>query len=80
LLFKSKNELDAIYKEKEGKYKELKELLISDIINYITPMREIRNKLSKSDVLKILEMGKNKMMPIVDKKMIQIRNKIGVQL
>ncbi|MCC6323966.1 tryptophan--tRNA ligase, partial [Candidatus Nomurabacteria bacterium] len=35
LLFKSKNELDAIYKEKEGKYKELKELLISDIINYI---------------------------------------------
>ncbi len=80
MLFRPKNELDAIYKEKEGKYKELKELLIQDIINYITPMREIRNKLSKDMVIEILENGKNKIKPIVEKKMLKIRSNIGLQL
>ncbi len=82
MLFRSKEELDTIYKEKEGKYKELKELLITDIINYISPMREIRNKLAenKNEVIKILENGKNKIKPIVEKKMLEIRSNVGVQL
>ena len=41
-LFKSESELAALYEEKKGKYKDLKEALLADILAFVTPMRERR--------------------------------------
>lgn len=61
-------------------YKESKEMLLKEVIDFITPMREVRNKLTKDQVLEILADGKDKVQSIVDKKMSQIRSNVGVQL
>lgn len=61
-------------------YKESKDMLLAEIIAYISPMREKRNKLDRNTVIKILEDGKSKIKPIIEEKMQQIRNNIGVQL
>lgn len=61
-------------------YKESKDMLLSEILNFITPMRDIRNKLTKEKVLEILQKGKEKITPIVQKKMLEIRKNVGVQL
>lgn len=63
-------------------YKESKDMLLSEIITYISPMREVRNKLANNldEVKNILENGKNKMTPHIEKKMSEIRKNVGVQL
>lgn len=61
-------------------YKESKDMLLTEIISYISPMRERRNKLDRNTVIKILEDGKNKIKPIIEKKMQQIRSNVGVEL
>lgn len=82
-LFLKGEELEALRKRYiDGGlgYKESKDMLLAEIIAFISPMREIRNKLKREDIIKILEDGKNKMKPIIDKKMQQIRNNVGVNL
>lgn len=61
-------------------YKESKDMLLAEIIAFINPMREKRNKLDRNAVIKILEDGKNKIKPIIEKKMQQIRSNVGVEL
>lgn len=82
-LFLKGDELEALRKRYiDGGlgYKESKDMLLAEIIAYISPMREKRNKLDRNAVIKILEDGKNKIKPIIEKKMLQIRNNVGVQL
>lgn len=81
-LFRSEDELRKIYKEKEGKYKELKEILIEDIEKFIAPLREKRKELEKDipKALEILKKGNIKAKEIASKKMEEIREKIGVSL
>lgn len=82
-LFLKGEELEALRKRYiDGGlgYKESKDMLLAEIIAFISPMREIRNKLKREDIIKILEDGKNKMKPIIDKKIQQIRNNVGVNL
>lgn len=61
-------------------YKESKEILIRNIIRYITPLREKRSKLEGNTnlVADILEKGAKKARKIADEKMQEIRQKIGV--
>lgn len=61
-------------------YKEAKELLLKDLINFTTPLREKREKLASNPkkVLKILNTGGKKAKKIVDKKMSEIRDKVGL--
>ena len=56
-LLKSKDELEKLYSEKKGKYKDLKEALIADLITFIKPLRDRREKIAKDSkkVLKILQ-------------------------
>ena len=51
-LIKPKEELDALYEANKGKYKALKDALITDLIAFIAPMRE-RRKEFENDIEKV---------------------------
>lgn len=80
-LLKSKSELDKLYTDKKGKYKDLKEALIVDLIAFIRPLRERREQIAKDPkkVLKILEKGGEKAREAAEKKMEIVRKAIGVR-
>jgi len=81
-LFRTKEELEKIYTENEGKYKILKDLLAEDIKNFIRPMREKRTELEKNlpEVLKMLKENGEKVCAIAEEKMKKVREKVGVSL
>ena len=81
-LLRPENELEKIYEEKKGKYKELKELLIEDMEKFIAPMREKREELAKDipKALEILREGNEKARKIAIKKLEEIRERIGVNI
>ncbi|TAK57486.1 tryptophan--tRNA ligase [Patescibacteria group bacterium] len=81
-LFRSQLELDRLYTEKAGKYKDLKEALIADISAFIKPLREKREQLAKDkeSVLAILKAGGEKARVKANAKMEVVREKIGVKL
>ncbi|MBP6879416.1 MAG: tryptophan--tRNA ligase [Candidatus Pacebacteria bacterium] len=81
-LFRDEASLNALYEEKKGKYKELKEALIEDIEEFIAPMREKRKYFEQNpeEVLKILEDGGERARAVADEKMKDVREKIGVKL
>jgi len=81
-LIRPENELEKIYEEKKGKYKELKELLIEDLEKFIAPLREKRKEFAKDipGALAILKEGSEKAKIIATKKMAKVREKIGVKV
>ncbi len=81
-LFKNEKELAALYEEKKGKYKDLKEALIEDIEAFVKPMREKREQLAadQSALLELLREGGKKAEIRVKEKMKDVREKIGVGL
>ncbi len=81
-LVREEDELKKIYKEKAGKYKELKELLIEDLENFIAPLRDRRKELEKDipGALAILKAGGEKAKKIASAKMEEVREKIGVNV
>jgi len=81
-LLRDTKELDSIYEEKKGKYKELKEALAEDIINFVTPMRERREvlKQDREKVLKLIKAGGEKAREIADQKMDEVKDKVGLTL
>ncbi len=81
-LIRDESELQKIYEEKAGKYKELKELLIEDLEKFIAPLRE-RRKEFENDIpkaLRILKEGGEKAKKIAGAKMDEVREKIGVNV
>ena len=79
-LYKSEDELKKVYDEHKGNYKELKEALIEDIENFVSPMRKRREELErdKGYVEKVLKEGALKAKAISDKKMKEVKEKIGI--
>jgi tryptophanyl-tRNA synthetase len=79
-LFRSEAELTKLYEEKKGKYKDLKEALIADLKTFIAPMRSRRDALAqdRDRVLNILKDGGAKARSVAEKKMGDVRKKIGV--
>lgn len=63
-------------------YKEAKDLLINDLITFITPLRENREKVSKNKkkLIKILKKGGERARKIAEQKMKEVRKNIGVDL
>ena len=63
-------------------YKESKEMLIKNIIKFITPMRERRQALEKdkSAVLEVLKAGGKIARERAEKKMEEVREKVGLKL
>lgn len=71
-----------LYESKSGRYKELKELLIEDLENFIAPLRKKRKELEKNipKAIKILKAGGEKAKKVASKKMIEIKKKVGVSV
>ncbi len=79
-LVRSENELETMYREHEGNYKALKEMLIEDLDNYFTPIRATYEELAKDQniVDAILAEGKREARAVSEAKMEQVRKAIGV--
>lgn len=79
-LIKPKEELEKLYEEHKGKYKNLKEALIKDLKNFIGPMHEKRTEIAKDEALikKVLDEGKAKARAIAGPKLEAVKKAIGV--
>jgi tryptophanyl-tRNA synthetase len=79
-LVRDKASLDALYEEKKGKYKDLKEALIADLKAFIGPIRERRAEweAKPDEVKRILIDGGIKMRKVVHEKMKDVREKVGL--
>jgi tryptophanyl-tRNA synthetase len=74
--------LENKYKKGGMGYKEAKELLIKDLIAFIKPMREKREMLAQDmdSVLDILKEGGKRASMKAEKKMKEVREKVGVEI
>lgn len=81
-LVRDKESLENSYREKKGQYKELKEVLIEDMKKFIGPMREKRQSLEKDKelVFKVLKEGGKIARERAEKKMEEVREKVGLKL
>lgn len=81
-LLRDKDSLDKLYEEKKGQYKELKKALIEDLKKLIAPMREKRKALEKNRdaVLEVLRDGGKVAREKAEKKMEEVREKVGLKL
>lgn len=79
-LFKSESELEALYSEKEGSYKELKEALIEDIEALVAPMRERYESITDEEIKNVIAQGAEKARERAQAKLIDVRQKVGVTL
>lgn len=77
-LFRSEEELVGIYESHNGKYKELKVLLIEDIEAALAPMREKRASITDEEVASVLADGKERANAIASDKLQKVRNAIGI--
>ncbi|HVX90501.1 MAG TPA: tryptophan--tRNA ligase [Candidatus Paceibacterota bacterium] len=77
-LIKSEEELGALYEEKKGKYKDLKEALIEDLDAYLAPMRERRAAITDEQVAEVLKKGGAKAREVSEAKMKEVRTAVGV--
>ncbi len=79
-LFRSEQELQELYEEKKGKYKDLKESLLADILDYLAPMRERRAYYESRPeiVADILKQGAEKAKAKAVTKMRLVREKVGL--
>jgi len=71
-------ELEERYRSGEIGYKKSKEMLAENIIATIAPMRERRAALSRETILKVLQDGAEAARERAEKKMREVREKIGV--
>jgi len=81
-LLRDKAYLDKLYADNAGKYKALKDALVADLIAFIAPLREAREKYAKNPkkVMKILEKGAKQAHKRADKKMEEVKRAVGVAL
>jgi tryptophanyl-tRNA synthetase len=83
-LFSTEELLDIEKRYKEGGmgYKESKEILIKNIISFIAPLREKRKEIAKDKdaVLKILENSGNIARSTAKAKMMEVRERVGLNI
>ncbi len=79
-LFRPVDELDKLYEENKGKYKNLKEILIEDIKSFVAPLRQKREEIAQDEALisKVIESGKEKARAKASQKMQEVKGAIGV--
>jgi tryptophanyl-tRNA synthetase len=80
-LLKSEQELKPLYDENKGKYKNLKDALLADILAFVTPMRERRAYYENNPklVAEILKKGGEKAKEKAAAKMKLVREKVGLE-
>ena len=79
-LFRDDDDLEPLYEENRGKYKNLKEALIDDIEAIIAPMRYVRDQITDGDVRSVLDEGATRARAMAAAKMEEVRRNIGVTI
>jgi len=79
-LFRTDAELDTLYTEQAGKYKNLKEALIEDIDAFIEPMREKRASITDEEIKAVLQQGAQKARAVSAVTLQSVRDVIGITL
>jgi len=81
-LFQPERVLAPFYGARQGKYKELKEALITDVKSALAPLREKRQAIAddRNTVLRVLKEGGERAKAVSSKKMEVVRERIGVKL
>lgn len=77
-LFRNESELNKLYEEHKGKYKNLKDALVADIEDIVAPMRERRDSVTDTDVAEILKAGGEKARSRASAKMATVRKQVGI--
>ncbi len=77
-LFRDESDLEALYAENAGKYKNLKDALIEDIEAMVAPMRERRKNITDEDVREVLSDGAERARVIASMTMSDVRERIGL--
>lgn len=79
-LVRTTDELDAMYKEHEGNYKALKEMLIEDLDRYLAPIRAKYEELEAHPEIidDVLAKGRDTARAVSEAKMERVRRAIGV--
>lgn len=79
-LFRTEAELDILYTENAGKYKNLKEALIEDIDAFIDPMRGKRASITDDDIKDVLTAGAIKARIVSGNILSKVRQVIGINI
>lgn len=79
-LFKSEDELTALYETNKGNYKALKEALAADIETFIAPLRDRRANISDDDVRQVLKDGAERARTYASAKLEEVRKLVGVSI
>ncbi|MFT5849493.1 MAG: tryptophanyl-tRNA synthetase [Patiriisocius sp.] len=79
-LLRSEEELETIYTENEGRYGDLKKILVADIEAMIAPMRERRDQISDEDVKAVLAGGAARAKEVSSQTLLRVRTAIGIEL
>ncbi len=79
-LLKTEAELEELYKDNNGRYGILKEVLTEDLEYFIKPMRDKRESITPGEVLEVLKNGAEKARAISSIKLEQVRKAVGISL
>ncbi len=79
-LFRTAEELEVLYTEHAGKYKNLKGALIDDIEAVVAPMRERRAQITDDEITRVLKNGAERARMQASTKMSDIRARVGLTL
>jgi tryptophanyl-tRNA synthetase len=79
-LFRSETELESLYEENRGKYKNLKDALTEDIDKFISPLREKRAEITDEKIHKVLAEGVAKAREISQPVLERVRDAIGISI
>jgi tryptophanyl-tRNA synthetase len=79
-LLKSVAELDPIYEVNKGRYGDLKKILVSDLEDFIAPMRARRDAITDEQVKEVLVDGVKRAKVTSNKTINQVRTAIGINL
>jgi len=79
-LFRTEAELETLYEENKGKYKNLKDALVEDVDAFITPMRARRAEITDEYVRQVLLDGVEKAKTISATTLERVRTEIGINL
>jgi tryptophanyl-tRNA synthetase len=80
-LLRDPSSLDKLYEERKGKYKDLKEALLADLVDFVKPLREKRESFASQPqkVAEILTKGGSLARENAQFKMRKVRKLVGVE-
>lgn len=73
-------ELDTLYEEQAGKYKNLKEALAADLEAFVAPMRAKREAVTDEEVREVLAVGVEKARKVSSGTLARVRAAVGISL